>query len=64
MLKMIPETDMSKRYVLEVDVDDHGECFLTLPDEMLNEMGWSEGTLLEWSEDEYGTVMLKAAEEE
>jgi len=50
---------MSKRYVLPVEVDDHGECFLTLPDEMLDEMGWTEGTELEWSEDEYGTIMLK-----
>lgn len=55
---------MSKRYVLPVEVDEHGECFLTLPDEMLDEMGWDEGTLLDWSEDEYGTVILKKAEED
>jgi len=63
MLKSIPKP-MSKRYVLPVEVDDHGECFLTLPDEMLDEMGWGEGTELEWSEDEYGTVMLKKVDEE
>ncbi len=53
---------MSKRYVLNVEVDEHGECFLTLPDELLDEMGWTEGTELDWSEDIDGTVILKKLE--
>ena len=53
---------MSKRYVLNVEVDEHGECFLTLPDELLDEMGWAEGTELDWSEDIDGTVILKKLE--
>lgn len=49
---------MSKRYVLEVEVDEHGECFITLPDEMLDEMGWTEGTELDWSEEIDGSIRL------
>ena len=26
-----------KRYILEVEVDEHGECFITLPDEIKTE---------------------------
>lgn len=53
---------MSKRYVLDVEVDEHGECFITLPDELLDEMGWAEGTELDWSEDIDGAVILRKAE--
>ncbi|MBT5122851.1 MAG: AbrB/MazE/SpoVT family DNA-binding domain-containing protein [Euryarchaeota archaeon] len=50
---------MSKRYVLEVEVDEHGECFVTLPDEMLEETGWDVGTELEWLEETDGSIILK-----
>jgi len=53
---------MSKRYVLPVEVDEHGECFITLPDELLDEMGWTEGTELYWSEDIDGAVILRETE--
>ena len=55
---------MSKRYVLPVEEDEHGECFLTLPDEMLDETGWVEGTLLQWIEETDGSIILRAVEEE
>ncbi len=50
---------MSKRYVLEVEVDEHGECYITLPDEMLEETGWDVGTELDWSEEIDGSIILK-----
>ena len=56
-------TEDMKRHVLPVEVDEHGECFLTLPDELLDEMGGSEGTLIEWSEDIDGTVIMRGVEE-
>ena len=47
-----------KRYILEVEVDEHGECFITLPDEMLDETGWDVGTTLEWEEETDGSIVL------
>ena len=47
-----------KRYILEVEVDEHGECFITLPDEMLDETGWDVGTMLEWEEETDGSIVL------
>jgi hypothetical protein len=52
-----------KRYVLDVHEDEHGECFITLPEELLEETGWGEGTNLEWSEEIDGSIILKKVEE-
>jgi hypothetical protein len=53
-----------KRYVLEVQEDEHtGECYVTFPDELLEETGWVEGTALEWSEEIDGSIVLKKVEE-
>lgn len=53
-----------KRYVLEVQEDEHtGECYVTFPDELLEETGWGEGTELEWSEEIDGSIVLKKVEE-
>jgi|GEM_PF-3216062 len=40
------------------------EGFLTLPDELLNKMGWKEGTLLDFSMQKDGTIIVKAIEED
>ena len=34
--------------VLEVLEDDNGELMLNFPDELIEEMGWREGDLLDW----------------
>lgn len=53
-----------KRYVLDVQEDEHtGECYITLPEELLEETGWVEGTNLEWSEEIDGSIILKKVEE-
>ena len=53
-----------KRYVLEVQEDEYtGECYVTFPDELLEETGWVEGTALEWSEESDGSIVLKKVEE-
>lgn len=36
------------KYFSKVEVDDNGEYFLTFPDELLQELGWKEGDLLEF----------------
>ena len=53
-----------KRYILEVEVDEHGECFITLPDEMLDETGWNVGTMLEWEEETDGSIVLHEIKEQ
>ena len=53
-----------KRYVLQVEEDAAGECFITLPDELLAETGWLEGTELEWSEEIDGSIILKKSDEQ
>jgi bifunctional DNA-binding transcriptional regulator/antitoxin component of YhaV-PrlF toxin-antitoxin module len=40
------------------------EGFLTLPDELLNKMGWKEGTLLDFSIQKDGTIIVKSIEED
>jgi bifunctional DNA-binding transcriptional regulator/antitoxin component of YhaV-PrlF toxin-antitoxin module len=38
---------MNNTYVGNV-VEENGETFVTFPVEMLSQMGWDEGTLVEW----------------
>jgi bifunctional DNA-binding transcriptional regulator/antitoxin component of YhaV-PrlF toxin-antitoxin module len=53
---------MSKRYVLTVEVDEHGECYLQLPDELLEEAQWDVGDVLEYSEDIDGSIIITKVE--
>ena len=50
---------MSKRFTLPVEVDDFGDMSITLPAELMEDLGWYEGTELEWSEETDGSVVLK-----
>lgn len=54
---------MSKRFTIPVEVDGDDHCFITFPDELLEELGWSEGTELEWSEDIDGSIILRKSED-
>ena len=49
------------RYIGNVVEDEDGELLLEFPIDLLNQMGWDEGTLLEWIIEEE-QVMLKEAE--
>jgi hypothetical protein len=44
-----------------VKEDEHGELYIDLPPEMMEEMGWNEDTILEWRIFEDGTVALGKA---
>lgn len=35
-------------YVMEVQEDSNGEAIVQFPVELLNQMGWTEETLIEW----------------
>lgn len=50
-------------YIGNVVQDDDGELLLEFPVELLKQMGWDEGTMLEWMIDEEEKVILKEAED-
>jgi len=54
---------MSRRFTLPVEVDEEDNYFIALPEEVLDELGWYEGTVLEWSEDIDGSIILKKSED-
>ena len=42
---------------LPVEQDDEG-CFLTFSDDLLEQLGWSVGDVLNWDEQDDGTVIV------
>jgi bifunctional DNA-binding transcriptional regulator/antitoxin component of YhaV-PrlF toxin-antitoxin module len=43
--------------------EDFGEYYLTIPDELLEHVGWEEGDVLEWHMNKDGTVLLERVDE-
>lgn len=53
------EKDQVKKWTLPVEIDGaSGEYFLTLPDDLLDKLSWSEGDTLEWIDNKNGTLTL------
>jgi|TARA_B100000073_G_scaffold65082_2_gene48128 bifunctional DNA-binding transcriptional regulator/antitoxin component of YhaV-PrlF toxin-antitoxin module len=52
-----------KRYTLDVQENDDGDCYVQFPDELMEELGWKAGDLLEYTEDEYGSLYLNKVED-
>lgn len=46
-------------YMVEVKEGNDGELYIELPDELLEETGWKEGTDVCWSVRSDGTIILK-----
>lgn len=46
-------------YILEVQEDDNGDQFIVFPDEVMEELGWQEGDLLNWDVRGEGIVISK-----
>lgn len=55
---------MSKRYTIPVEVNEHGEYYITFPDDLMDDLGWQEGDTLEWSEDIDASIILRKVEEQ
>lgn len=56
------EKDHVKKWVLPVEVSDNLEDYiLTLPDDLLETVGWKENDQLEWITNDDGTLTLKKA---
>ena len=46
-------------YILEVQEDDSGDQFIVLPDEVIEDLGWQEGDILNWDVKGDGIVLTK-----
>jgi bifunctional DNA-binding transcriptional regulator/antitoxin component of YhaV-PrlF toxin-antitoxin module len=46
-------------YILEIEEDEFGELFITFPDELIEELGWREGDILNWDLQGEGVVLTK-----
>lgn len=46
---------MDKQILTVQQNEETGELFLEFPPELLNQMGWSEGDVLEWLENDDGS---------
>ena len=53
---------MSKRYTLQLVEDDEGKLSVTLPTDLTDELGWTDGDTLEYTEEEFGTLCLEKYE--
>jgi hypothetical protein len=48
-----------KTYVVKLEEDENGDLLLPFPDALLDEMGWKEGTVLNWEINDNGQVIIK-----
>ena len=46
-------------YILEVQEDENGDQYIVLPDEVIEDLGWQEGDLLNWDVRGEGIVLSK-----
>jgi bifunctional DNA-binding transcriptional regulator/antitoxin component of YhaV-PrlF toxin-antitoxin module len=46
-------------YILEVQEDENGDQYITLPDEVIEELGWQEGDVLNWDVRGEGIILSK-----
>ena len=46
-------------YIIEIQVADSGDLFIELPDELIDELAWQEGDVLNWDLKGAGIVLSK-----
>jgi bifunctional DNA-binding transcriptional regulator/antitoxin component of YhaV-PrlF toxin-antitoxin module len=49
-------------YILEVQEDENGDQFIVFPDEIIEELGWQEGDVLNWDVRGEGIVISKVSD--
>jgi len=64
-VKIMPEntsndTILNTSYTVTLEGDDE-ECFLPLPDEVLDHLDWQDGDMLEWIINDDNTITIKKA---
>jgi bifunctional DNA-binding transcriptional regulator/antitoxin component of YhaV-PrlF toxin-antitoxin module len=50
---------MDKKYTLQVQEDSEGQLYFEFPEEVMQELGWSEGDELLWEETDGGWIIKK-----
>lgn len=46
-------------YILEVQEDENGDQYIVFPDEVIEDLGWQEGDVLNWDVRGNGIVLSK-----
>jgi bifunctional DNA-binding transcriptional regulator/antitoxin component of YhaV-PrlF toxin-antitoxin module len=46
-------------YILEIQEDVNGDCFIAFPDELCEELNWNEGDILQWDLKSGGIILSK-----
>lgn len=49
------------KYTTEIQVDDNGEYFFILPDELVEKLGWDIGDTIEWVIEGSSVILSKKA---
>lgn len=49
-------------YTTTVEENESGDLYITLDPSVLNQLGWTEETLLEWELDDNGTARITATD--
>jgi hypothetical protein len=51
-------------YIIEIQEDSQGEYFITFPEELIEELRWEEGDLLDWNLKGSGIILSKINDED
>ena len=54
---------MSKRFTLQIEETYDGDCYVNIPQDLMDECGWKAGDVLEYEEETDGSVILIKSEE-
>lgn len=52
-----------KRFVLPIEEDQNGDAFVTLPQDLLEDLQWKEGDHLEYSDEGDGSILVYKIDE-
>jgi|TARA_B100001113_G_scaffold288627_1_gene244485 hypothetical protein len=50
---------MSKRFTIPLEVDEFGEFYLSIPDNIIEELGWEEGEVINYNVEGENFVLTK-----
>ena len=54
-------TMTDKSFVCEIIEDENGELMIQFPDDLIQQLGWREGDIIDWDIDENGRVTARKA---
>lgn len=58
------EQMLGRSFVVDVEEDDEGNCFIQLPNAVVDQLGWVQETKLEWIDNKDGSYTLVRSDEE